>query len=216
MAKRRKIIEVDGPAEQQEVLRPTFTNSAGETFNLFPLNPLEEDLLREQVRKEWLAEGRAIPEPPALELTLVTGEKQRVVINNEKDADTPELQAAWQQYVQDVDLLNARFSERFLTSIFLCVDANPLEYPAWLSRMRLQRIAIPDDEGERLLAFCKSWVVRSKEDITRLVIAASRSVVAVSEEAAKAAEGLFQRKVEAAAAAAERAATTAGERRLVV
>ena len=51
----------------------TFTNSTGETFKLFPLNPLEEAEVRISIQNEWKTRGKlcqkspftARPMPPA-------------------------------------------------------------------------------------------------------------------------------------------------------
>lgn len=179
----------------------TFTNSAGETFGILPLNPLEEQILQQQVEAEWKAAGRALPEPPSYEAATVTGEVQKLHLASRADADTVELIAAWDAYEAAQASFQQAFSERFLTSCFLCVDADLDRYPRWRMRMKTLGVPLPEDEGERLILFCKTWVIRSKEDIPGLIFACTRTVANLSEEAMRAAEDMFRGAVEKAAAA---------------
>lgn len=174
----------------------TFTNSAGDTFPLLPLNPMEEQLIQQQLLDEWKASGKTIPEPPYYEATTAAGEVQRIMLRSRDDADTPELVAAWDAYEAAETALQKARSEKFMISCFLCVDANPDDYPRWKMRMKARGMAIPEDEFDKLVLFANTWVIRAKEDIPGLIIAVSRTIANVSEEAMKAAEAMFQRSVE--------------------
>lgn len=178
----------------------TFTNSAGETFEISPLNPLEEEIIRARVETEWKMEHGALPEPPAFEIKTESGEVSRVPLKSIKDADTPELQEAWKKYEADTAELSGLTMLRFVDSCYLNVRANPDDYPGWKFRMRALRVEIPEDEVDRFFMFCKTWVIRSKEDIVGLIIASNRTIANVSDEVAQAAEAMFQRAVEKAAA----------------
>jgi len=184
----------------------TFTNSRGDTFKLFPMNPLEEQVIQQQIEDEWVAAGKTLPVPPAYEALTAAGEVQRITLNKREDADTPELQVAWDAYEADNKELQAAFTESFMVSCFLCIDANPDNYPAWKSRMKLLKRTIPDDEGEKLLLFCRTWVMRSNNDIAELVFAVTSTVANVSEEAMEAARGMFRRQMEKAASSIQSAA----------
>jgi hypothetical protein len=181
-------------AEKQEY---TFTNSAGETFRLIPMNPLEEKIVQERVEAEFRAAGRPL-DPPYYEATLPTGEKQKIALRSAADADTPELKEAWARYELARAEFNEEHAKRFLTSCFLCVDADPEQFPKWKIRMRIQNIPIPEDGADRFLLFCNTWVIRSKEDITGLIFAATRTMVKISEEQQRAAEAMFRNTVEKA------------------
>lgn len=181
---------------RQEKQNHIFTNSLGESFKLFPLNPLEEDIIRKQVESEWQEAGRPLPEPPSYELTTVTGETQRVSLKSEAEADTPELKAAWETYQSDKETLAGLTTLRFLDSCFLCIDADPDDCPGWKRRMAFLKIQVPEDDADKFRLFCNTWVIRSKEDIVGLIIAASRTVSNVSEEVAQAAEARFRRAME--------------------
>lgn len=186
--------------------RAEFTNSAGDTFRLLPLNPLEEQIIQQQIEADWKASGRALPERPYREDETVTGETQRIPLQKREDAATPEQAAQWDAYQAALAEMNAQQGERFLTSCFLSVDADPADYPRWKMRMRGLGVTIPEDEFERMLLFGKTWVIRSKEDIPELIFAVSSTVAAVSAEAREAAEAMFRREVEAAAQRAGAAA----------
>lgn len=178
----------------------SFTNSAGDSFNILPLNPLEEQVVQQQVEAEWRELGREIPAPPTYEVTTVTGEVQKIQIKNRDEADTDELRAAWDAY----EAANAEYQreqyERMLVSYFLCVDANPDDFPRWKARMGLQKISIPQDEGQKLLLFCRTWVLRSKDDLLDLIFAVTSTMTDVSEETMRAAQDMFRREMEKAEA----------------
>lgn len=180
----------------------TFTNSVGETFPLLPLNPLEEQMIRDQIAVEWKAAGKQLPEPPSYEAENVAGEKYRIQLKKRSDADTPELKQAWDEFEERSRGFEAEFSQRFMISCFLCVDADPLQFPDWIRRMKARGMPVADDELERLFQFCKSWVIRSSEDIAGLVIACTRTIIAMDGEAQKAAEDLFRSHMETAFTAA--------------
>lgn len=176
-----------------------FTNSAGERFALSPLNPLEEDMIRQQVEREWLESGKAIPEPPSYEVTTVTGETQRIQLASAADADTDELKRAWLDYEAASTELQGAFMKRYMASCYLCVQANPDDYPMWRRRMKFLQTPIPADPDDAFYLFCTTWVIRSTEDITGLIVACTRTIANVSEEKAAAAEAMFRRALEEAA-----------------
>ncbi len=178
----------------------SFTNSAGETFKILPLNPLEEQVVQEQIDSEWKAAGRAIPAPPSYEVTTVTGEVQKIQLKRREEADTDELRAAWDAYAADDAAYQREMSERMLISYFLCVEADPDAYPQWKARMRLKKISVPEDEGEKLLLFCKTHVLRSKDDLLDLIFAVTSTIAEVSEEVVQAAQDKFRREMEKAQA----------------
>lgn len=190
------------PPARAAKARPTFTNSAGDTFNLYPLNPLEEQLIRDQIAADWRAAGRDLPRPPVYQATNAAGETIAIELKSAKDADTEELKAAWAAYQASSSAFESEFSERFMTSCFLCVDADPADYPRWAMRMRALKVPIPDDEWARQEAFCKTWVIRSSDDVAGLVIACMKTIAALDEEAQAAAEAMFRHQVEAAYTAA--------------
>lgn len=179
-----------------------FTNSVGDQFTMLPLNPLEQEVIREQIESEWKDAGRSLPEAPVYEATNAAGETVKIKLSGEKDADTPELKAAWQEYVQASKEFNNQFSESFLISCFLNIDANPDDYSAWSKRMKFKKISIPEDEIEKLILFCKTWVIRTTEDIAGLITAATRTIANVSEEAMQAAEAKFRDRMAEALAEA--------------
>lgn len=185
-----------------ERARPVFTNSTGETFPLYPLNPLEEQLIREQIAAEWQAAGRPAPKPPVYQATNAAGETYAIELASAKDADTPELAAAWEAYQAETRAFEAEFSERFMTSCYLCVDADPGAYPRWQMRMQALRLPVPADEWERHKLFCETWVIRSSDDVAGLVIACLKTIAALDAEAQAAAEDMFRRQVERAYTAA--------------
>lgn len=177
-----------------------FTNSAGERFKLLPMNPLEEQVINEQVRAEWKAAGKTLPDFPTYTVTTVTGETQQIPIRRKEEATTAELQAAWAAYEAARDAFAQQVGDRLLTSAFLCVNENPDDFPRWKMRMKLLQIPIPEDEGDKFLLFCKTWVIRTTEDITGLIFAAAKTAVNISEEAERAAEEMFRRAMEKASA----------------
>jgi hypothetical protein len=176
-----------------------FTNSQKETFKLFPLNPLEEQVIQQQVESEWLEAGRELPTKPYYEATTAAGEVQRIELDSREDADTPELIAMWDAYEKTETAFQADFTERFMASCYLCIDAEPNDYPRWKMRMKALKITIPEDEGERLLLFGRTWVIRSTDDITELIFSVTSTVTNVSEEARAAAQDMFRRQMEKAA-----------------
>lgn len=182
----------------------TFTNSLGDTFRLLPLNPLEQQLIEQQVRAEWQASGRPLPEQPVREAVNVAGEVQKIQIVRREHAGTPELEAAWDAYEAALTDYNRLVSERFMSSVFLCVDADPdaPEYRRWRMKMKAQGLPVPEDEFEKLAMFCKTWVVRSADDIAGLIFAVTGTVSNISEEARQAAEANFRNHLEKAYTAA--------------
>lgn len=183
-------------ADKQQL---TFVNSAGESFKLFTLNPLEEKIIAEQVHSEFTKAGRPL-NPPEYEVTLGSGEKQRVAMRNLTDAGNDlALQAAWKAF----ELARVEYDEetarRFQNSCFLCVDADPDRYPAWLRRMKILQITIPEDEADKFLLFCHTWVIRAKDDIPNLIFACMNTMVKLSEEKQRAAEEMFRSQMEKAA-----------------
>ena len=177
-----------------------FTNSAGETFELFPLNPLEEQEIRIQIENDWKAAGKALPEAPFYEALNGAGEKFKIQLAKAEDADTPELKAAWDAYKAAETEINSEYSDRFLVACFAAVNADPDDYPAWKMRMKMRKIAIPEDDADKQILFGKTWVIRSSDDIASLIVACTRTMTNMSEEAAQAAEAMFRGKVAQAAA----------------
>jgi hypothetical protein len=178
--------------------KSTFTNSAGDTFNLFPVNPLEEQLIRDQVKRDWLAQGRALPKAPSILVKNAAGDDVELVLQKASDADTPELLEEWKAYKADDDAMQAEFSNRFMTSLFLCVDAKPGDYPGWTRRTKVLKLDVPEDEDEAFLMFVKLWVIRSKEDLEEFIFTVTSSMVAMDEESRAAAEAAFRSQVERA------------------
>lgn len=175
----------------------SFTNSAGDVFNLSPLNPLEQDILRAQTRAEWIASGNKLPEPPVRVITIeATGETETVPLRGPADADTPELKAAWAAYEAANGEYEKRYGVKMLDSCFLCVQADPAQYPAWKRRMKFLKIPIPTDEVEAFRLFCNTHVIRCQDDLAGLMLACLRTVTAISEEAQEAVEAMFQRALE--------------------
>lgn len=177
-----------------------FKNSAGESFNLFPLNPLEEQEVRIQIQNEWKAAGKTLPELPTYSATNAAGETILIQIKEGKDADTPELQAAWEHYTTANAAFENEYSERFLISCFAAVDANPDDFPAWAMRMKMRNLPIPTDAADKQILFGRTWVIRSTDDIASLIIACTRTMTNMSEETAAAAEAMFRGSVERAVA----------------
>ena len=178
----------------------SFTNSEGETFSLSSLNPLEEQLVRTQLEREWKEAGKKLPQIPTYEAVNAAGEKFVIALKDEKEADTDALKAAWAEYKALQAELENEYSERFMVSCFACVEANPDDFPAWKMRMKMRRLDIPEDAADKQILFGKTWVIRSTDDITGLIIACTRTMANISDEAAKAAEDMFRRQVEGSVA----------------
>jgi hypothetical protein len=179
----------------------TFTNSVGDTFRILPLNPLEEDLIRQSIAAEWKAAGKPLAELPSYTVETVTGEKQTIQVDSKEKAEGAGIATAWATYLAAKDAFDQEYMARFLDSCFLCVDDDPEKYPRWRMRMKVKQIPIPEDDGERFILFCKTWVIRSQDDIPGLIFAATKTMMNVSEEAMQAAEDMFRRTVEKAAGA---------------
>lgn len=180
----------------------TFTNSVGETFDLFPANPLEKDILLEQQRAEWKAAGRPLPELPTYEVETVTGEKQRVAVDTAEKAAAAGIGEAWLAYERAQQAFNAEHSTRHMKSLFLCVDADPEQYPLWKRRMKALGKPLPEDEDERFQLFCQTWVIRSMDDLGAFVIAVTGEMTGMNEEAQAAALAKFRPVLEKAFAEA--------------
>lgn len=178
----------------------TYTNSAGECFDLLPANPLEEQIIKEQLEAEWKASGKALPELPTYEVKSITGEVQHIQVDSREKAESAGIGDAWTLYQQAQDAFNSEYGDRFLTSCFLCVNANPDDFRPWKLRMKALKIPIPDDEADKLILFCKTWVIRSKDDIPNLIFYVTRTIANVDEGALKAAEDKFRALLEEAPA----------------
>jgi hypothetical protein len=188
----------NGARPKPPVRDSSFTNSAGDTFKLFPVNPLEEQLIRDQVKKDWLTAGKALPKVPAIIVENAAGDRVELPLHSEKDADTPELLEQWKAYQYAEAEMQAEFSTRFMTSLFLCVDADPTEFPGWYRRMRVLKLDIPEDPDDAFLTFVQSWVIRSKEDLESFIFSATSSIIAMDEESRAAAEAAFRNQMEKA------------------
>lgn len=173
-----------------------FTNSVGDTFELYPMNPLEEELIREQMKTEWKEAGKHLPGKPVYTVTTAAGETQTIQVKDENDAKSVGLSAEWAAYADADAAFEREYGDRYLSACFACLKANPDDYPAWKTRMKMRKLRIPDDEADKLVMFGKTWVIRSTDDITGLIIACTRSMINMSEEAAKAAEEKFRATVE--------------------
>lgn len=68
--------------------------------------------------------------------------------------------------------------------------------------MKMLKVDIPEDEADKQILFGQTWVIRSGEDLSRLFIAAYRTVGNLSEETAQAAEAMFRSRMEEAYSAA--------------
>lgn len=176
---------------------PAFTNSAGDMFELIPINPLEQQVIRNQVIEELRAAGKPV-DPPIYETENAAGEKQRVVIVKREHAPTPELMLAWDHYEACIDEINAEFGRRFQVAVYLNILADPDDYPAWKRRMRLLSIPIPTDEFDKLALFCNTWVTRGPDDLTELFFTATNALTGMTEEKRSAAREMFRRSMEEA------------------
>jgi hypothetical protein len=175
----------------------TFTNSAGETFAILAMNPLEQQIIRSQIIAEARRAGKPI-EPPIYEKANAAGDIQRIQLTQRDHAPTPELEAAWDAYKTTQDEIDTEFGVRFQNAVFLSVEANPDEYPVWKKRMKVLGVGIPEDEFERLSMFCQTWVIRSKDDLPALIFAVTRTIMDLPEETLKAAEDMFRSRMEEA------------------
>jgi hypothetical protein len=185
---------------KQSSKKHAFTNSVGDTFGLYPMNPLEEQLVREQMQIEWKEAGKILPNKPVYSVTNAAGETQSIQVNDEKEAESVGLAVEWAAYKAANSAFEQEYSERYMMSCFSCIQANPDDYPEWKKRMKIRRLPIPEDEADKLVSFGKTWVIRSTDDISGFIFACTRTMTNMSEEAAKAAEDKFRLTLEGALA----------------
>lgn len=175
-----------------------FTNSAGRRFEIVGVSPLTLRYLDESTRSDWKKSGR-LPPCPTYEVENAAGEKIRLP-HDDKTEKTPEEQEDWNAYVDANRRMDAEISEKIINLVLLdCVSVAPEDMASWQSKMRALGIPVPEDEAERKLAYGRTEVIRTPEDVADLLVAVMRLTPGISEEAVKAAERQFRRALQEAA-----------------
>jgi hypothetical protein len=155
----KKDLGLRGPVHV--VIPHEFTNSVGETFKIQGLPPLT---------LPNLAVGLERPKKPTYSITTAAGDIEL----HEHDASTlqtPEDREAWQEYIALDAAFEAELSERMLLCILVdgVVIPDDVDLTRWESRQRIMHREIPDDFEEKLLAYKRSTVIKSGEDIKDLM-----------------------------------------------
>ena len=169
------------------VIPTEFTNSAGTVFKIQGLPPL----LMPQ-----LAAGIEQPKKPTYEVITASGDVE-IHEHDPKSLSTPEELAAWQEYIADLRKVEQELSERLLNCILIEGVSIPedVDMVRWIKRQKLMGLEVPDDEEERLLMYKRSLVIRSSEDLPKLINAVM-SLTGINQEEIEKAKSSFPDIVE--------------------
>jgi len=165
-----------------------FINSAGKKFILQGLPPL---LLPQ------ISSGVEMPKKPTYTVTTVSGDTE-VHEHDEKSAqESPESMAAWSEYIRAQSEAEQEISNRMLNCILIEGIAIPddTDLSRWEKRRMLMGLPIPEDFEEKILEYKRSEVIRSTDDIQK-IMSMVMALTGVSEEAVRKAKESFPDFVE--------------------
>lgn len=156
-----------------EVLTEDRISSKGVPYILHGLPPLEVPDIYESVN---------MPTKPTYTVELAGGGTQ-TFDHDETTLVSDEDKATWQEYLDQVEIADSLLTERMLNAILIeGIEVEPQNIERWKKRRKMIGLPIPEDEDELLLAYKKSEVACSKEDITDIMTSVMR-LTGVSEEA---------------------------------
>lgn len=179
----------------------SFVNSSGRAFAIEGISPLLPEKIRAAVAAEWEVAGRALPpmpKPPAYEVENAAGEKSPHA-HDETTLVTDEDKAAWASYQQKLSdyrliesLFEAEINKRILRAVCLCVKVNDADYTDWIDEQEVLGIPLPEKNAEKRISFVETNVIRSTEDILRLMTAVMKLAGIADDRMAEAAEKSFR------------------------
>ena len=167
-----------------------FTNSAGRTFPIIGLSPIEIERIRKSSYDKFSAAGRRLT-PPTYDAITADGTKQTFE-HTELTVETDEDRAALADYLKTKDELEIDSNTKLSRAAMLSVDVDPITDSRWVARMKILDIKIPDEEFEKLTLYVETQVLKSVEDIAGLMTAVLYAGGTVDEEGMAAAESSFR------------------------
>lgn len=180
-----------GKSSQFDPVHPAektyFVNSIGEQYEIRGLPPL---LMAD------IYVSITLPKKPTYTVITASGDTE-IHDHDESTLVTPEDRAAWAEYLDALSKADAEVSNRLLTCVLIdgVYIPDDIDLARWERRQILKGFTIPEDFEEKLLAYKRSSVVRSKEDIVRL-LSSVISITGISEEEIESAKKSFPDQLE--------------------
>jgi hypothetical protein len=181
----------------------SFTNAAGKTFAISGLSPLTPQHIMESVRQKWIKDGKIIPICPTYEVVTASGEVEihehdATTLIVEGDAEKTKInQEKWQEYSRLSAELDGEYNIRLMRVVFLAVEAVPTD--DWRNEMDFVGVDLPPKgSAQEKYLYIETEVVKSAQDIAKLMTGVFRLAGIINEAAVADAEAAFQRMLEGA------------------
>ena len=194
---------VNTPATDPTKNFGSFTNAAGKTFVISGLSPLTPQHIMESVRRKWVKDGKIIPVCPTYEVTTISGEIEihehdAATLIVEGNAEQTKInKETWQEYTRLSAELDGEYNTRLMRVVFLAVEAVPTD--DWRNEMEFIGVDLPPKgSAQEKHLYIETEVVRSAQDIAKLMTGVFRLAGIINEAAVAEAEAAFQRMLEKA------------------
>lgn len=166
--------------------RQTYVTAMGKTVEFIGVSPFEINEIQQLVE---------LPPVPTRKIeTAVPGYSEEEPLS-EEDLRDDEERRIWTEYVRQRDAASAKRNELVTNFILLegiRFDLDEME--AWKAKRKRWGLPVPDDEKELHLAYVKTAVIGSVEDVNNIV-AGVVSKQGVDEATLKSIQSTFQRTV---------------------
>lgn len=170
-----------------------FTNSAGKSYPITGLSPMEIERIRSSVREKFVSAGRRL-DPPTYTATDVSGTVQKFP-HTETTIETPEDRAAFAEYQTATQEMEIESNTRLSQAAVFSIDVDPLTDSRWVSRMKRLGFVLPDDSFDLLTLYAETEVIKAVEDIAGLISAVLYAGGTVDEGGYAAAEAAFRAEI---------------------
>lgn len=184
----------------------TFTNTLGETYQVYGLSPLIPASILEAVHAEYVEKNGALPTKPTYTVTTKPGDKE-VHEHDERSIleGSPEQvklnKAAWASYIEQSRKIDDEYNLRLMRAVFMAV-ATPVPQ-SWRDEMHFIGAKLPKEGSpEERYMFVETHVVKSAQDLAKLMVKVFRMSGVIQEEDVAKVEATFQGFMERAFAEA--------------